>query len=95
VLALAIAAVATAWSGYQAVRGDGRQSVLYAESSRARFQADAAATVGGQQLVADALMFTPQCRNPQQERAERLDAQAADAFERGRRPVRPPTGTCG
>jgi hypothetical protein len=44
VLALAIAAVATAWSGYQAARGDGHQSVLYAESSRARFQADAAAS---------------------------------------------------
>lgn len=58
VLALAIAAVATAWSGYQAARGDGHQSVLYAESSRARFQADAAATLGGQQLAADASMFT-------------------------------------
>jgi hypothetical protein len=58
VLALAIAAVATAWSGYQAARGDGHQSVLYAESSRARFEADAASTLGGQQLVADASMFT-------------------------------------
>jgi predicted negative regulator of RcsB-dependent stress response len=28
VLVLAIAAIATAWSGYQAARGDGRQSVL-------------------------------------------------------------------
>ena len=34
VLALAIAAIATAWSGYQAARGDGHQSVLYAQSSR-------------------------------------------------------------
>jgi hypothetical protein len=58
VLALAIAAVATAWSGYQAARGDGHQSVLYAESSRARFQADAASTVGGQRLVADSSIFT-------------------------------------
>jgi hypothetical protein len=57
VLALAIAAVATAWSGYQAARGDGHQSVLYAESSRARFQADAAATLG-RRLAADASMFT-------------------------------------
>jgi hypothetical protein len=38
VLVLAVAAIATAWSGYQAARGDGRQSVLYAESSRDRFQ---------------------------------------------------------
>jgi TRAP-type C4-dicarboxylate transport system permease small subunit len=28
VLILAAAAIATAWSGYQAARGDGRQSVL-------------------------------------------------------------------
>jgi hypothetical protein len=58
VLVLAIAAIATAWSGYQAARGDGHQSVLYGESSRDRFQADAASTLGGQQLAADASMFT-------------------------------------
>ena len=57
VLILAVAAIATAWSGYQAARGDGRQSVLYGESSRGRFEADAAATLGGQQLAADASMF--------------------------------------
>jgi hypothetical protein len=37
--------------------GDGRQSVLYGQSSRDRFQADAAATLGGQELAADASMF--------------------------------------
>jgi hypothetical protein len=58
VLILAIAAIATAWSGYQAARGDGHQSVLYGQSSRDRFQADAASTLGGQQLVADSAMFT-------------------------------------
>jgi hypothetical protein len=57
VLVLAIAAIATAWSGYQAARGDGRQSVLYGQSSRDRFQADAASTAGGQRLAADASMF--------------------------------------
>ena len=57
VLILAAAAIATAWSGYQAARGDGRQSVLYGQSSRDRFQADAAATLGGQELAADASMF--------------------------------------
>ena len=57
VLVLAIAAIATAWSGYQAAKGDGHQSVLYGQSSRARFQADAAATLGGQLLAADAGMF--------------------------------------
>jgi hypothetical protein len=57
VLILAVAAIATAWSGYQAARGDGRQSVLYGESSRDRFEADAAATLGEQRLAADASMF--------------------------------------
>ena len=56
-LVLAVAAIATAWSGYQAARGDGRQSVLYGQSSRDRFQADAASTLGGQELVADSSMF--------------------------------------
>jgi hypothetical protein len=57
VVILAIAAIATAWSGYQAARGDGHQSVLYGESSRDRFEADAAATLGEQRLAADASMF--------------------------------------
>ena len=57
VLILAVAAIATSWSGYQAARGDGRQSVLYGESSRDRFEADAAATLGEQRLAADASMF--------------------------------------
>ena len=57
VLILAVAAIATAWSGYQAARGDGQQSVLYGESSRDRFEADAAATLGEQRLAADAAMF--------------------------------------
>jgi hypothetical protein len=46
VLVLAIAAIATAWSGYQAARGDGHQSVLYGESSRDRFQAAAPGRAG-------------------------------------------------
>jgi hypothetical protein len=58
VVFLAIAAIATAWSGYQAGSGDGRQSVLYGQASRDRFQADAAATLGGQRLAADATMLT-------------------------------------
>ena len=57
VVFLAIVAIATAWSGYQAARWDGHQAVLYGESSRLRFQADAASTRGGQQLVADSGMF--------------------------------------
>ena len=58
VFVLAIVAIATAWSGYQATKWDGQQSLLYGHSSRDRFQADAASTFGGQLLSADASMFT-------------------------------------
>lgn len=54
---LLLAAIATAWSGYQAAKGDGHQSVLYGEASTHRFEADAAATLGEQRLAADAAIF--------------------------------------
>ena len=46
---LAVVAIATAWSGYQATKWDGQQSLLYGHSSRDRFAADAASTRAGQQ----------------------------------------------
>ena len=58
VLVLAIVAIATAWSGYQASKWDARQSLDYGTASRDRFEADAAANAGGQQLSADSAMFT-------------------------------------
>jgi hypothetical protein len=58
VLMLAVVAIATAWSGWQAAKWDGRQSILYGEASAHRFEADAASTLGGQVLGADAAMFT-------------------------------------
>jgi len=58
VFVLAIVAIATAWSGYQATKWDGQQSLLYGHSSRDRFEADAASTFGGQLLSADASFFT-------------------------------------
>ncbi len=58
VAVLAIVAIATAWSGYQATQWGGRQAVLYGQASSTRFQADAASTLGGQQLVADSAIFT-------------------------------------
>ena len=51
VVILATVAVATAWSGYQAARWDGRQAFLYGESTRVRIEADEAATLGGQQRL--------------------------------------------
>jgi hypothetical protein len=55
---LALAAIATAWSGYQAARGDGHQSVLYSDASVDRVQANTAATLGQQRLAADGAMFS-------------------------------------
>ncbi len=55
---LALVAIVTAWSGFQAGKWDGRQSVLYGHSSRDRFEAEAATTVGDQRLAADAGIFT-------------------------------------
>jgi hypothetical protein len=58
VVVLAVAAIATAWSGYQAARGDGEQSVLYSDASVYRVQANTAATLGQQRLAADGAMFS-------------------------------------
>jgi hypothetical protein len=58
VILLAVVAIATAWSGYQAAKWDGRQALRYGESSRVRFQADAASTHGGQSLIGNQSIFT-------------------------------------
>jgi hypothetical protein len=54
VILLAVAAVATAWSGFQAAKGDGHQSILYSEAGVQRLQASTAASAGIQRLSADA-----------------------------------------
>jgi hypothetical protein len=58
VLFLAIAAIATAWSGYQAAKGEGHQSVLYGEATTDQFHAGVASNLGGQRLAADGAMFS-------------------------------------
>jgi len=55
---LAIVAIATAFSGYQGTQWGGEQARLYGLASSTRFEAEAAATLGGQELVADASFFT-------------------------------------
>jgi hypothetical protein len=57
VLLLAVAAVATAWGSFQAAKGDGRQSILYAEASVDRVQATTVAIAGQQRLASDASTF--------------------------------------
>jgi hypothetical protein len=58
VIVLALVAVATAWSGYQASRWGGRQTELYGIANGQRFQANADSTYGGQELAANAGIFT-------------------------------------
>jgi hypothetical protein len=58
VIVLALVAIATAWSGYQATQWGGRQAQLYGQASTTRFAADAESTRGGQVVVADSSMFT-------------------------------------
>ena len=58
VLFLAVIAIVTAWSGYQAAQWDGQQGLKYGIALRERFEADAASTLGGQQIVADSAGFT-------------------------------------
>jgi hypothetical protein len=56
-LLLAVVAVATAWSGYQAARWDGRQAELYGEDAAIRIRADQLLTLGGQQHLVDVSTF--------------------------------------
>ena len=58
VAVLSIVAVVTAWSGYQGTKWGGRQSMLYAQASSIRLEADELGTRAGQILVADATIFT-------------------------------------
>ena len=55
---LAIVAIATAYSGYQGTQWGGEQARLYGLASTTRFEAEAASTLGGQQLVTDSEFFT-------------------------------------
>ena len=53
-LVLAIVAIATAWSGYQAALWTGHQSELYGQASKLRVQAEGAATYANQERLYNA-----------------------------------------
>jgi hypothetical protein len=55
---LAVVAVATAWSGYQAAKWDGRQAHLYGLSSKYRLVSSQHATRGGQEELYDTSTFS-------------------------------------
>jgi hypothetical protein len=66
VIILAIVAIATAWSGYQAARWDGKQSFDYGTSSRLHTQANDASILGGQQKLLDVSTFNTWIQAKQQ-----------------------------
>jgi hypothetical protein len=74
---LALVAVATAWSGYQAARWAGMRAENYAEASRLRVTAEGLATLAGQERIYDSDTFNSWL-------AARLDgkAEAVEFFER-------------
>src|ERR1700677_612972 len=53
-LVLAIVAIATAWSGYQATLWTGHQSELYGQSSKLRVQAEEAAAYANEERLYNA-----------------------------------------
>jgi hypothetical protein len=74
---LALVAVATAWSGYQAAQWAGKRAEQYAEASRLRVSAEGLATLAGQERIYDSDTFNSWL-------AAKLDgkAEAAEFFER-------------
>jgi hypothetical protein len=76
-LILALVAVATAWSGYQAAQWAGKRAQQYAEASRLRVTAEGLATLAGQERIYDSDTFNSWL-------AAKLDAkaEAAEFFER-------------
>ena len=57
VTVLAVVAIATAWSGFQASKWDGRQTFLYGESSRLRVEAGTKASETGDKYVRNTVLF--------------------------------------
>ncbi len=74
---LALVAVATAWSGYQAAKWAGNRAEQYARASRLRVTAEGLATLAGQERIYDSDTFNSWL-------TARLDEKekAAEFFER-------------
>ena len=56
-IVLAVVAVATAWSGYQAARWDGVQAQYYTQASAKRVESTRASTLAGQHTLYDLTLF--------------------------------------
>jgi hypothetical protein len=57
-LLLALATVATAWSGYQASRWSGEQAIAFSDANAARVESTRASTRAGQEVQIDLALFT-------------------------------------
>lgn len=57
-IVLALAVVATAWSGFQSAKWSGNQAILFSEASAARTESTRASTAAGQLAQIDVGMFT-------------------------------------
>src|ERR1700760_1075103 len=53
-IVLALVAITTAWSGYQAALWDGHQSLLYGQSTKLRVQAQGLEVQSNQEMMYDA-----------------------------------------
>src|SRR5262249_47032588 len=76
-LILALVAVATPWSGYQAAAWAGKRAELYANANRLRVSAEGLATLSGQERIYDSDTFNVWLAAKVDGRAE-----AAEFFER-------------
>lgn len=76
-IVLAVVAISTAWSGYQAALWTGHQSELYGEASRLRIQAEGTATAADQERLYNASTVVEWLK-AEAHRDEKL----ADLFER-------------
>lgn len=78
---LAMVAIATAWSGYQAALWDGRQDERYQQSTRLRVEAQGTKALGDQERIYDAMTFADWLKA-----AATGDQKVAHLFERRFRP---------
>ncbi len=78
---LAMVAIATAWSGYQAALWDGMQDERYEQSTKLRITAEGLKTLGDQERLYDALTFSDWIKA-----AATGDQKIAQLFQRRFRP---------
>lgn len=77
---LSIAAVLTAWAGFQAAKWSGVQANSYSEAGAIRVESTRRATVAGQQVVGDFIAFTEWLKAAQGEQQFGSDADTTEPY---------------